>query len=152
MTTQATVVALLLVLSACSSLPTQSFERHVFPKKGAFVEKPDRPYVVLGQVKTKVNWPTLDPSHEESTLCKNYYNKAVKDLVKRAIENGGDGVAEIRSVVFLMDGKTEVHNTPECVDDGEEGQILLQGVAFRWKDKKPRTAAGGSEKEPELTE
>jgi hypothetical protein len=31
------------------------------------------------------------------------------------------------------DGKSETYKTPECSDDGGEGQILTQGVAVKWK-------------------
>lgn len=100
-----------------------------------------RPYKKLGQVRTKVNYNTLDWIHEEDQLCRNYYNKGVHDLVKRAQDQGADAVIDIQSVVFNdLDGE-ETYPTPECSDDGQEGQILLQGIAVKWtvseKEKRP---------------
>lgn len=72
------------------------------------------------------------PEHEEKELCRNHFNKAVQDLLKLARKNGAEGIADVKSVVFLYDGRTELYPTPECSDDGEEGQVLLQAVAFRY--------------------
>ncbi len=116
-------------------MPTTEVVRHTFPKSEAFIDAPDRPYKILGVVRTQVSWPTTDPAHEEDALCKNYYNKGVKDLLRRAKDNGGSGVAEVRSVVFLINGKSEIHKTAECSDDGTEGQILMQGVAIKYKSE-----------------
>ncbi len=116
----------------CSSLPTPPFKRHTFPSQEAFIGNISRPYQTLGWVRTKVNFASLDPEHEENLLCKNYYNKAVQDLVRLAKEKGGDAVIDVKSVVFLEYGTHEVYTTPECSDDGSEGQILVQGVAVKW--------------------
>lgn len=118
----------------CSSLPAPKIQRYAFPRSGVFKGEPDRPYKTLGMVRTKVSWPSLltMPEHEEKELCRNHYNKAVQDLVRIAKKNGGDGVADLKSVVFLYDGRTEYYPTPECSDDGEEGQVLLQGIAFKY--------------------
>jgi hypothetical protein len=35
-------------------------------------------------------------------------------------------------VVFLADGRRETFDRPECTDDGEEGDVLVQGVAIQW--------------------
>ena len=117
----------------CSSMPTPEHKSYRYPTGKAFVEAVKRPYRVIGMVRAKVNFPTLDPMHEESDLCKNYYFKAVKDLVSSASEKEADAVLEVRSVVFLADGRKEVYSTPECSDDGLEGQILVQGLAVQWE-------------------
>lgn len=131
----------LVFATACTTLPsTRKIEKHAFPKKDAFVGVPERPHDVIGRVRTKVTWPSLlNPEFEDDALCKNFYNKAAADLVKRARDAGGDAVADIKTVVFLADGRQEIHSTPECVDDGEEGEILATGVVVRWKkDEKAR--------------
>ena len=125
----------------CSSMPEPQHKSYHFPKGKAFVETIKRPYKVLGVVRAKVNFPTLDPTREEVDLCKNYYFKAVKDLVKSAHEQEADAVVEVRSVVFLADGRKELYSTPECSDDGLEGQILVQGLAVRW-EKDPEQKDG----------
>ena len=117
----------------CSSVPAPKYEQYAFPKKAAFIKKSDRPHENLGWVRAKVNYQSLDPGREEGSLCQNYYNKAVKQLVDFAKEKGGDAVVEIKSVVFLEDGRREEYTTPDCSDDGFEGQILLQGLAVKWK-------------------
>lgn len=114
-------------------MPTPEHRSYRFPTGKAFVESVKRPYHVVGMVRAKVNFPSLDPMHEESDLCKNYYYKAVKDLVSSAAEKDADAVIEIRSVVFLADGRKEAYSTPECSDDGMEGQILVQGLAVKWE-------------------
>jgi hypothetical protein len=97
------------------------------------MDKPTRPFEFVGWVKTKVNYVTLDPQHDEAQLCENYFNKAVRDLVKQARDHGGDAVIEVRSVVFLVDGRQETYPKAECADDGEEGQVLAVGKAIKWK-------------------
>jgi hypothetical protein len=114
-------------------VPEPQHKSYHFPKGKAFVEGVKRPYKVLGVVRAKVNFPTLDPMREEVDLCKNYYFKAVKDLVSSADEQEADAVVDVRSVVFLADGRREVYPTPECSDDGLEGQILVQGLAVKWE-------------------
>lgn len=114
-------------------MPEPQHKSYHFPKGKAFVEGVKRPYKVLGVVRAKVNFPTLDPMREEVDLCKNYYFKAVKDLVSSADEQEADAVVDVRSVVFLADGRREVYPTPECSDDGLEGQILVQGLAVKWE-------------------
>ena len=86
---------------ACTTLPTPKFDKHEFPKKRAFVEPVKRPYAVIGLVRSKVDYPTLDPLRDDEELCKNYYNKAVEDLVRMARDKGADAVIEVRSAVFL---------------------------------------------------
>jgi hypothetical protein len=120
------------VLQACSSVPEPKVTWYKFPKR-AYLGVPDRPFSKLGQVRTRIAYSTLNFDVDENLLCKNYFNKAAVDLVKRAKEVGADAVIDVRSVVFQMDGKTQTFDSPECVDDGAEGQILAQGVAIKWK-------------------
>lgn len=128
------VVLALLSQCACTTLPKVQHTKHSFPEKEAFVDPPkNRKYEVLGWVRSKVNFPTLDPNNDEQNLCRNYYNKSVGELVKFAKEKGGDAVVDVKSVVFLMDGRMETHPTPECADEGDEGQVLTRGVAVKWK-------------------
>jgi hypothetical protein len=123
----------LLAISACTtSLPEIKHPKFAFPDN-AYVSDVRRPYDKLGLVKSRVDFPTLDPNREEGDLCNNYYNKGVRDLVKRAKKVGADAVIQIRSVVFMEDGHVETYPTPECADEGEEGQILLEGIAIKWK-------------------
>ena len=91
-----------------------------------------RKYEVLGTVRSKAEFPTLDPANEEDALCANYFNKAVKDLVRRAKDKGADAVIKVSSVVFYENGRMESFPRPECSDDGEEGQVLVQGNAIKW--------------------
>jgi hypothetical protein len=124
--------------AACTTLPSPKHGRYRFPKE-AHVGDVKRPYTVLGQVRAKIDFPTLDPESDERTLCRNYYNRAVQDLVRRARDQGADAVIDVKSVVFLEDGRREEYATPECSDDGGEGQILAQGVAVKWKKEAPPT-------------
>jgi hypothetical protein len=122
----------LALMTSCSSLPTVKHDAFQFPKESAFIGDVKRPYKVLGLVRAKAEYQTLDENHEETQLCKNYYNKAVGALVKTAKEKGGDAVIDVKSVVFLEDGRREEYTTPECSDDGLEGQALTQGIAVKW--------------------
>lgn len=125
-------LALLAAASGCATIPEPKFHQYTFPKN-AYVGDVQRPYTILGPVRSKVDYQTLDPNHEEKDLCHNYYNKAVRDLVKYAKKQGADAVVDVKSVVFLVDGRTESYPTPECSDDGGDGQVLTQGVAVKWK-------------------
>jgi hypothetical protein len=126
--------AFALAAAGCASpIPEPRHKVYSFPKGEAFVGEPKRPYTVLGRVRTKLTWPSLSADHDEKALCDNYFNKAVRDLLARAKENGGVAVAGIQSVVFLFDGRQETYASAECSDDGDEMQILLQGVAIKWK-------------------
>ena len=139
MTTRiAFAISAALLIGACSTLPHPEVKRHVFPREGVFLGEPDRPYDVIGTVRSKATWPTLLlPEMDEQTLCANYYNKAAQDLLVHARKAGGDAVMQVRSVVFLLTGKRKTHTTPECSDDGENGEILLEGVAVRYKKGEP---------------
>lgn len=121
-----------LVWAACSSSPQPQFKRFAFPKN-AYSGDIQRPYIVLGPVRSRVDYPSLDVVHEEKELCHNYFNKAARDLVKYAKKQGADAVIDVKSVVFLVDGRTELHQAPECSDDGATGQVLAQGIAVKWK-------------------
>ena len=135
---------LLVAIAACTTLPAPKYSRHVFPKGEAFVGDAKRPYQTLGLVRAKVEFPTLDPGRDEQDLCKNYYNAAVQDLVKHARKAGGDAVINVKSVVFLEDGRAETHKSPECSDDGQEGQILTQGIAVKWLPEPSPSSAPAS--------
>lgn len=139
-------------LIGCTTLPEPSFKKYSFPK-GAYVDPVVRPYETIGYVRSKVDFPTLDAAREEEALCRNYYNKAVAELLKHAREKKADAVIDVRSVVFMQDGSREVYKTPECSDDGEEGQILLQGVAVKWvpEPKAPEPSAKPSVDPRDLT-
>src|SRR4051812_7689875 len=84
---------------SCSTLPTLNEKQFSFPKEEAFMGNVTRPYEVLGLVRSQVNFPSLDVAHDESDLCKNYFNKSVKELVQLAISKGGQGVIDVKSVV-----------------------------------------------------
>jgi hypothetical protein len=130
-------------LGACSSLPSPKISKHKFPEKDAYVGEVKRAYKTLGVVRAKVDFPTLDPTNpdlDESKLCKNYYNKAVTDLLNAAHDKGADAVVDVKSVVFYEDGRHETYPTPECSDEGDEGQILAQGIAVKWTEPDPKAS------------
>lgn len=133
--TQRLALSLVVLFSGCSSLPKVEHKVYRFPPANAFVESPPagKQYTVLGWVRAKTPFVTMDPDTNLKALCANYYNKAVASLLAEAKKAGGDAVAEIRSVTFLLNGKVEEHVTPECSDDGGEGEILVRGVAIRYK-------------------
>ena len=128
------------MFTACAGLPEVKHEHFKFPDKGVYVELPtgeleNRPYDILGWVRAKATYPTMDVEQGvgDEGLCHNYYNKAARQLLGEAKKAGADAVIKVRSVVFLLDGKTEEHPTAECSDDGGEGEILLKGVAIKYK-------------------
>jgi hypothetical protein len=121
------------LISGCGSIPQASYESFEFPSHSAYTKKIDRPFQSLGWVRSKVNFQSLDANREEASLCKNYYNKSVRELVETAKTKGADAVINIQSIVFLEDGRKEAYITPECSDDGFEGQILTQGLAVKWE-------------------
>jgi len=126
-------VLIVLFLVSCASLPEIKHKKFTYPVNEAFIKRPKRLYTVLGSVKSRVDFPTLDPNREVDSLCVNYFNSAVHKLVEYAKDKGADAVMDVRSVVFLMNGKMETYPRPECSDDGAEGQVLTQGVAIKWK-------------------
>lgn len=123
----------LALITSCSTLPSLDHEKYSYPTGTAYHGNVNRPYRKLGLVRSKVNFVTLDPGREEADLCKNYFNKAVRELVKIAKARGADAIIDVKSVVFLEDGHMEIYPTPECSDDGMEGQALAQGIAVQWK-------------------
>jgi hypothetical protein len=135
------LLGITLLLSACATLPETKHKKYTFPESEAFFGEPpaDRPYEKLGLVRSKVEYPTLDPNNEEDVLCRNYFNHAVEDLVKFAKAKGGDAVIDVKSVVFLLDGQMEAYPRAECVDEGDGGQVLARGIAIKWK--KPEKTA-----------
>lgn len=134
-----TILAGVLV-SSCATLPSPSHRPYAFPNGAFYLPPKDREYEVIGTVKSKVNFNALDQEHSEETLCANYYNKSVDQLLREARKKGADAVIDVRSVVLLMDGRVESYPRAECSDDGEEGQVLTEAIAVRWK--KPATARG----------
>ena len=124
----------ILAVAGCSSLPEPKFKSYTFPESSAFVDdKPTRKFKVLGPVRVRVNFNSLNAEREETELCRNFYNKGANDLLKRAQrERKADAVIEVRSVVYYMDGKSKKFSSPECADDGAEGQILMEGKAIRY--------------------
>lgn len=129
--------------TACATLPSASFEKYEFPKGEAFVTTlPTRKFERVGQVRSqKVQYSTIgiEEDEENNTLCKNYFNKAVKQLVEYAKKKGADAVIEVKSVTQLMDGKIELHASPECYEDGvAEGQVITVGVAIKYIKEKEK--------------
>ncbi len=127
-------IVILLTLIACNTFQPPIVHHYHFPSTQAFLDKPDRPFEKIGVVRAKVNYQSLDPSHEEDALCRNYYNKAVRQLVTLAEAKGAQAVIQVQSVVFYENGRQEFYSTPECSDDGLEGQSLVTGVAIRYTD------------------
>lgn len=99
------------------------------------VPPPDvnRPYEVLGEVRARANFMSIDAEDDEEKMCQNYFNQAVQKLVSLAKAKGADAVIDVKSVVFLVDGRSELFPRAECADEGGEGQALARGVAIRWK-------------------
>lgn len=137
------------IFSGCaSSLPEERHDSYLFPEHSVYLEEPSgkdlgRPYRVLGWVRAKAEYPTMEQNANDLKLCKNYYNKAARDLLKEAKKVKADAVMKVRSVVILMDGKFEEYGSPECSDDGANGEVLLRGIAIQFKhlsDKKPGLA------------
>ena len=131
--------------AGCSTFQEPKVAKYSFPRE-AFIGDPKREFQSLGMVRTKVNYKTLNSKYDETFLCKNYFHKAVRDLVRLAKKQGADAVVDVKSVVFLMDGRVETFTKPECSDEGEDGQVLAQGIAVKWKatEVKSETAAHGT--------
>ena len=131
---------LFFLISSCASLPDETVrhERFSFPDSQAFIELPTgihgkRTYKTLGWVRAKAEWSTLDQDVYSEGLCRNYFNKAVRSLLKEAKKVGADAVIQVRSVVFGLDGKIGEFPTPECSDDGNRGEVLVRGIAIKYK-------------------
>ncbi|MBU6153179.1 MAG: hypothetical protein KGP28_02650 [Bdellovibrionales bacterium] len=133
------VVLILFFCVSCVSVPERTnHPQYLFPEKWVYTDLPtgaeeNRPYKILGWVRAKTDWPTLDQDGYSQSLCKNYFNKASASLLKEAKKVGADAVIQVRSVVFTLDGRTEEHSTPECSDDGAVGEVLLRGIAIKFK-------------------
>ena len=134
-------VVLSVYVTSCATLPSPKYKAYTFPQEKAHYGDVKRPYETLGLVRSRVNFQTLDPSHDESDLCRNYFNKAVRDLIDTSKKQGGDAVIDIKSVVFMEDGSHRTYPTAECSDDGMEGQVLAQGIAIKWKRPKPKPSS-----------
>ena len=130
-------IAVTVCTGGCATLPTPKYKAYTFPQEKAHYGNVKKPYETLGLVRSRVNFQTLDPSHDETDLCRNYFNKAVRDLIDTAKKQGGDAVIDIKSVVFMEDGSHQTYPSAECSDDGMEGQVLAQGIAVKWKPPKP---------------
>jgi len=133
-------VLLLLVFTGCAtSLPEEHHSKYRFPSERVYVNLPtgqdaNRPYEVLGWVKSRAEFPTFEQATQNNpALCRNYYNKAARELLRQADGVGADAVIQVRSVVMLLNGKFETYSTPECADDGQSGEILLRGIAIHYK-------------------
>jgi hypothetical protein len=125
---------LAMIVFACATIPEQKMDKVSFPKETAYMgDVKGRPYEKLGLVRARKDFLTLDVDHDEKELCQNYFNKAVRDLVKEAKKQGGDAVIDVKSIVFYEDGSSKLYKTPECSDEGQDGQILTQGIAIKWR-------------------
>ena len=124
-------------LSGCTTLPKQEHVHYKFPKDQASITIPKREHEVIGVVRDKVDYTSLDMDTDEETLCRIYFNKSVANLVSQAEKKGADYVIDVKSVVFYPDGKWEAHPGPECADDGMTGQVLTRGTAVKWKPDPP---------------
>lgn len=144
-------LGLVLLLAGCASMPKVEHKWYQFPP-GAYLGKPEKPYQSLGWVRSKVNFTTLDPENDEQTLCKNYFNKAVRNLLRYAKKEGGEAVIQVESVVFHMDGSSKTFSRPECYDDGAQGQVLARGIAVRFltPQNKLQEKPSGEEEKKEL--
>lgn len=145
---RALIFLLLFAVSCAGPVPKLHHAKHKFPDGEAFVGIPEgREFERIGVVRARADYASFDPEHVdkaeqgERSMCRNFYNRAVQDLVKFSKQKGGDAVIEVKSAVFLLDGKSQTYDTPECADDGAEGQALVQGVAIKWKPKLPRLEA-----------
>ena len=115
--------------------------------KGAFFGKPPYKFQGLGVVRASKTYPTLNiemTDELEDAFCRKVFSEASRELLQIAKANGGDGVADIHSVIFLGDGRRETFDRPECTDDGEEGEVLVQGVAIKWVRTAAQPAPGAS--------
>lgn len=134
--------------AACSSLPKRPPQKEgpiqVLPGN-VFFSEPTRSYQVLGTARSWHEFKTsLDETFDDqefSRRCYQAFFKASEKVLAIARANGGEAVAQIRSVVFLADGRKEYYPRPECVDDGEEGEALVEGQVIRWSSSKTKKPA-----------
>jgi hypothetical protein len=117
----------------CASLPDSQYQKIPFPKKHAHLsETPPFPAEILGVVRAKISFPTTDPEHELEELCLSAFNQGAHDLIKKAKKTykTATDVIGIQSIVFFLDGTKKAYPQAECSDDGNEGQVLMQGQAI----------------------
>ena len=141
------IIAVTSTLS-CNTVPTQKFVPYSFPKDVAYTGNVERPFQPMGYVRTKVNFQSLDMSHDEAELCKNYFNQAVRDMLKMARAKGADGLVQVRSIVFYEGGQHEVFPRAECSDDGMEGQVLTEAIAVKWKKAPTKSVSSATKTAP----
>ncbi|MEN9722064.1 MAG: hypothetical protein RJB38_50 [Pseudomonadota bacterium] len=124
-----------LVAAACASAPKPKQSAEVLPlvPAGVYLQEPARAYRVVGTVRAWEEFTTaLDDSFDEREFqrrCRKAFHDASVKLLRTAQENGGNAVVKIRSVVFLADGRKELYAQPECADDGDSGEALVEGLA-----------------------
>ncbi len=124
---------------ACSSfskpVPKNEGPVSVLPPQ-VFFSQPSRAFEVLGTARSWHEFKTsLDESYDEkefSRRCQQAFYQAAQKVLGIARSHGGDAVMQVKSVVFLADGRKEFYPRPECVDDGEEGEALVEGQVIRW--------------------
>jgi len=140
----AAVLVAAAVFSACSSTPPakkKSEPMKPLPAAVSFDDGGGRPYQRVGIVRAWQEFKTeLDESFDDQEFqrrCRIAFREAAAKLLRIAQENGGDAVIQARSVVFLADGRKEYVASPECADDGDEGEALVQGMAVRWTGPVP---------------
>ena len=121
--------------AACTTVPTIDHDKYTFPKEEAFTTTtPKRPFAEVGMVRDRVDFASADPDLDKDpqAICRNYFNKSVRNLVKYAKGKGADAVIGVKSIVFYPNETFEAFPRPECADDGIEGQVLTQGTAIKW--------------------
>jgi len=142
------------VMAACASTAPKSQKASSEPPRllpsGVYFGDPGRPYQVVGTVRTWKEFATsLDDSFNEQEMqrrCNQAFFDASTKLLGIARENGGEAVMDVRSVIFLADGRKEYHPRAECSEDGEEGEALVQGTAIKWTAAPRAKAASGAAK------
>jgi hypothetical protein len=145
---QNSVPAAVLVAAAlfcgCSSTPAGKKSTEVqraLPVGVSFDEGGGRPYQKVGTVRAWQEFKTeLDESFNDKEFqrrCRLAFREAATKVLKIAQEHGGEAVIQIRSVVFLADGRKEFLPSAECADDGDAGEALVEGIAVRWTGPAP---------------
>ena len=129
------IVAFSVIVGCAGKKPRSSASSEPLLPGAVFYGAPARKYQTLGVVRASKSYPTLNQEltdEQEALLCKKAFNDAARELLKNARDNGGDAVADLHSVIYLAEGRRETYDKPECTDDGEEGEVLVQGVAIKW--------------------
>jgi hypothetical protein len=152
----AVLVAAALFFS-CSSAPTgkKSAEaQRPLPAGVTFDDGGGRPYQKVGTVRAWQEFKTeLDESFDDKEFqrrCRQAFREAAAKVLKIAQEHGGEAVIQVRSVVFLADGRKEYLPSAECADDGDAGEALVEGMAVRWTGPAPveKTPAASPTRKP----